>query len=365
MDPNTAESLAAALNKFHAAKVPPPIPYKGVGDVREFFRNFERYAESLYDQDEQSYLLVLPSFLEGESKNIVTAFGTGGTTTYDIVKDRVISEMTRRKTLGSNGYTDFFASQRLPNETLVCFSIRLEALAGKITDATPEAKALMTRSKFVSCLPQAIVQQMNVHFGNYDTATLAEIVRLASILEQSTQNLNPVVNLTSSLQNLNVTGQSEAAALPNVAKKCFGCGQTGHIRNECPKRLQTQCYKCNGYGHIARNCRQANPRNLNDSRQSFNPNRQNFNRQNYTPNHPQFSYGRSNTSFTGRNSGSPHNIDSSTICGFCNSRSHSLLDCPEFKSRFMACIWCGSMDHAAHLCELNPNKHSGNGQRSE
>ena len=117
------ENLAEAIAAMRAQNVPPPQIYKGVGSIEDFFTRFEKYAAVQYQNDEDSYLTVLPNFLEGEPQNLVTAFGTGTGITYQEVKEKVIQELKSRKTLGANDYTEFFAAKRRNGETLVCFCI--------------------------------------------------------------------------------------------------------------------------------------------------------------------------------------------------------------------------------------------------
>ena len=142
MEQQLIENFTAALRDIKVQRVPPPMPYKGVGSINDFFENFERYAHSLYENDARSYLQILPSFLEGETKNIALSFGTNAD--YATVKARVISESERRS-LGSNNFTDFFATKRLPGESLLCYSIRLESLASKIPNSTLATQNVMKR----------------------------------------------------------------------------------------------------------------------------------------------------------------------------------------------------------------------------
>ncbi len=50
---------------------------------------------------------------------------------------------------------------------------------------------------------------------------------------------------------------------PESGVVCFGCGQRGHVRRECPvarhggssrARSNIQCYNCGRFGHMARDC---------------------------------------------------------------------------------------------------------------
>ena len=66
---------------------------------------------------------------------------------------------------------------------MTCFSIRLESFANKVTVASEDARKVMVRSKFLSVLPEAMVQQMTIQLGYLNAVTLEQVVRLASILE--------------------------------------------------------------------------------------------------------------------------------------------------------------------------------------
>ena len=96
--------LTDAIESMKIVRAPPPSPYIGYGDIADFFRSFEAYCLALYKQDFQAYLTVLPSFLEGEAKQIAVAYGSAAN--YRTVKDKIIEELSARRTLGTNRVTD-------------------------------------------------------------------------------------------------------------------------------------------------------------------------------------------------------------------------------------------------------------------
>ena len=113
------DRLAVAIRTMNPTEVPPPVIFNGVGNIKDFFISFERFCRSKYGDNYDSYLVVLPTYLAGEAKNIAQSFGTGSNVSYNTVKNRLIAEHAR-KSLGRNNFTDFFSATRLPSESLVC-----------------------------------------------------------------------------------------------------------------------------------------------------------------------------------------------------------------------------------------------------
>lgn len=309
--PGDNESFAAALGllsdtlrDMRTDRIPPPNKFdkKGGSSIKDFFTEFERYCLTIYKGDHISWLQVLPSFLEGEAKSMVLAFGSSGTVTYQIVKDRLIKEFVDNKTLGKNPIATFFSTTRIPGESLTCFSIRLEAVASKIPDCQGENKATMVKSKFISALPNAILNQLNVQLGYQDSVDLEQIVRLATIIESQTVIPKTPVSAVVDV----VAGEP----LERTPIRCYGCGELGHIKSKCPQGLT--CYKCREKGHIARNCKTAIAGTTQDRRE----------------------------------------------CEYCGEGTHPLMRCQVFQQRFMSCVWCGNVDHASYLCPEKPR--SGN-----
>ena len=51
-----------------------------------------------------------------------------------------------------------------------------------------------------------------------------------------------------------VDSKVNAGRAPQKKNRCFNCGKTGHMRNECEE--ETLCFTCKGRGHISRQCPQ-------------------------------------------------------------------------------------------------------------
>ena len=313
---NVLGELSTAINGMRIDRVPPPVPYNGCGNVQSFFTAFEKYARALYKDDEESYLQILPTFLEGEPKAIVLSFGNSPDVRYPVVKQRVIHEKNTRNNIGSSPYSDFFSAKRRPGESLTCFSIRLESFANKVTVASEDARKVMVRSKFLSVLPEAMVQQMTIQLGYLNAVTLEQVVRLASILES--QN-NPMVYDTMAPMPMPpppvpmapITSWHSNAVLPS--RTPAGGRTTGYQANSRGYD-DRKCFSCGDVGHFSRNC-------------------------------------------PGKNSA--NRDDSPMTCMFCGTKGHVFADCRKFKERCMQCAFCGSTDHTSYKCKNNP-RFSGN-----
>ena len=276
--------LSTAIQGMRVDRVPPPVPYNGLGSARNFFAAFEKYAKSLYDDDEQCYLQMLPTFMEGEPKAIVLSFGTAPDVEYSVVRDRVIHEIGTHNSIGSRPYTDFFSAKRLPRESLTCFCIRLEGAAKKVAMASEEARKVIVRSKFVGSLPEAMVQQMTVQLGYLNGVSLEQVVRLACILEgqggylranapawplnatmpPTTQASNPAI-----YQSAPVCSQAAYQSAPVGSQSNNQLAPVGSQTNNQSAAARYQngetfmdqrfmegikCFFCDQFGHFARNC---------------------------------------------------------------------------------------------------------------
>ena len=278
MDPNVLIDLTGAINRLGANRVPPPAAFNGTTGIRQFFDHYEEYCTALYGNNQNYFLQLLPTFVTGKAKEIVTAFGSGATITYDLVKQRVIAELTR-STLGSNPLTEFYAAI----ESLLCYSIRLQSLVDKLANVAVEHREVMVKAKFMNCLPPSTIKQISMVHGGEDNTTLQNMVRLGQLMEDDSGlvgnvNLAPeplptpqaalagLVGATAMLPQAITTGvnqpiipSSSSAAYGGVMPKrtvptCFICGEVGHYSPQCSQRVQPTCFACGLVGHYSTQC---------------------------------------------------------------------------------------------------------------
>ena len=100
--------FSRAIRIMNRPKVPPPrvfntSHYYGVED---FLIIFEKYASSVYGDDQLSWVQVLPDFLEGEHLALVESFGMGANLKYKTVRDALV-EAIHFKMLGEGDFENF------------------------------------------------------------------------------------------------------------------------------------------------------------------------------------------------------------------------------------------------------------------
>ena len=87
------------------------------------------YGEDWSSQDWR--LQVLPGFLAGQAKSIVTSFGISRFPEHGYVEAHLIKELNLRN-VGYDQYARYLSTVRKKGVTFVCYCIRLEALPSHI-----------------------------------------------------------------------------------------------------------------------------------------------------------------------------------------------------------------------------------------
>ena len=122
--PGMLNKIANAISNLDIKKVPPPVVFSVdiYGTIENFVSIFEGYCLSVYGNNQLSWLQVLPSFLNGEPKQIVLAFGLDANISYRMVIDRLVWELTPTG-LQDQFYQSFCDTTKSSSETFSCYAI--------------------------------------------------------------------------------------------------------------------------------------------------------------------------------------------------------------------------------------------------
>ena len=182
---NTAISLLTeAVKSMKPVKIPPPKPYgeNNYYSIEDFLYFFERFCAATYGNDRISWLQVLPEFLRGESKCIVESFGLCKQTSYETVTARLV-KICNLRDIGDDQYSRFFKTVRHNGESLFCYCIRLEVIAGKMPLLDPASCDALVRGNLLKSLANPVFRNLNIQVGCLNTVSNETLVMIASALE--------------------------------------------------------------------------------------------------------------------------------------------------------------------------------------
>lgn len=306
MDSEAVSALAAALERLSVNKVPPPAVCNNVEKISTFFSSFEKHVSSVYGDDKEAWLQVLPSFIGGPVLRIVQSFGAD--VNYEDMKERILSEFEVETAVTCDTFSKILEAKRKVDESLPCFLIRLEGLVRSIQLDIAGREALLLGALRKN-VPSNVLHQIDLQVFN-KPKTAGEFVKMAEAIYRAMCRNKPESNnvLVSNVDNAScniATVDSEPSKDSPVS--CTRCGRGGHTAASCYSRVSASdkvCYKCNERGHFARNC----PRDAERTKPICFKCR--------TPGH------------ISRNC---PNVSGGLICGYCGASGHPMMKCPEFE----------------------------------
>lgn len=289
-------NIASAMQKLAIPKqkVPPPFMCSHVDRLPQFFKLFERYAESEYGCDPELWISVLPSFVDGEVLSLVSAFGPD--VRYDHLKARVLSEFVSDTKITGKSFTNIFNLKRKHDENLRCFRIRLESLVGEI-ETTKTTKDALVMESLRNNISRKVLYEVDLQLSTVKYISIDKFVEVCESVNKIMLSDLADGHISRPCEKVRVANEREtsvgadrshrSSSLSHVT--CYNCHERGHFANSCSSTMsKVVCYSCHSPGHVARRCPNKQP-----IKQSVGP-------------------------------------ASNLICGYCGVPGHPMMRCKDF-----------------------------------
>ena len=267
------EAITQGFISLKQPKVPAPPVFKGQQEgvcIDSFFTRFEKFCKSLYKEDQDAWVQVLPEYLEGEAKSLALSFGS--TANYDTVKQKLVTKYRQVSRLEDGDLQNIFHATKKPGESYEIFEVRLQVLASQWQDATDGNRQALVRARFLDILEPASRQKVNIQFGHEaGVVEFQKIVDFVSTLE-AVQRSKAAAKAATIPPREVVTEMATKVAVPPVdelrggssgarakdianqkARKCNYCKRPGHLAADCWQK-RGLCFKCHQAGHFTNVC---------------------------------------------------------------------------------------------------------------
>lgn len=232
----------------------------------QYFEKLER--RSNLDGWTEGQTLQLAKFkLEGEAYNFFKSDPTLDALTYADLKNKFITKFLPIK-LPGEAQLNFSRCYQRQDESVSSYCTRLRSLGTQLLKEDLEGA---TRDE----VPGLKKKNKEVLISQFKLGLRKDLLREVGVLllrepDLDLEKAEQLVKLQETTQVM-IYGKEKASKVFQIdqEKKCYQCGRTGHLANECRRKIETDerpnnqrnsCYKCGKVGHVARECKSGNGR---------------------------------------------------------------------------------------------------------
>ncbi|KAJ8737601.1 hypothetical protein PYW08_000196 [Mythimna loreyi] len=229
-----AISSSAHTHCTSAAKFDVPR-FDGTSSWTAFKYQFETLVKTNRWDDEQSFA-ALTLALRGDALLVLENLPSDGRTL-----ERLMEGLDTR--YGDKHLEHVFRAQlrertQKPNESLQQWGVEVERLVRRAyVSMTPETVEVYLVQAFIDGLRDTEVRA-TVRLGHHQTlkSAMAHALEVEAVRQDSRTHRVREVVVSPSVQPLQREGVVSSSAKSRYIPTCYGCGEKGHIRTDCPKR---------------------------------------------------------------------------------------------------------------------------------